>query len=68
MAIDRPTGTRSVARTSGATVVVAVILGVLIAACGGTSAPAGGGGSAGVARVQPAEPALGRPSRMHASC
>ena len=47
MAIDRPTGTRSVARTFGATMVVAVILGVLIAACGGTSAPAGGGGSAG---------------------
>ena len=44
MEIDRPTSTRSVARTSGATVVVAVILGALIAACGGSSAPAGGGG------------------------
>lgn len=47
MAIDRPARTRSLARTSGATVVVAVILGALIAACGGTSAPAGGGGGGG---------------------
>jgi hypothetical protein len=47
MANDRPTSTRSVARTSGATLVVAVILGALIAACSGTSAPAGGGGGGG---------------------
>ncbi len=47
MAIDRPISTRSRARASGATLAVAVILGALIAGCGGTSSPAGGGGGGG---------------------